>query len=778
MALSGRVLGSFSSGVTYYQPYIFWEIQSQSITDCESKVYIEYGHYKAGTSTASHNVSDSSKLTTRIDGQIVANAVYAPFDFRSAAIGTYNKIWSTTTTVKHDETTGKKSLPISFTHVTGISLATGTVSTTAELETIARSSSIATATSSVVAGNKFNLTVSRKNTAYFHKSTFRAGLDVVATSAPFAEALSYTVPLDWLNYSGGLANTVIYVEVQTYTDSTCKTAIGAAAEMSFTVTAPNSAGPIVEDGWASARYDNSNTAAAGIAAYVQGFSKAAITFDESKIQTQYGADIKSFSVSYNGKTTSKAPYTTAVITGTKASVVCTVTDTRNISRSVTLEIDLYPYSAPTLTDVQIYRSNGAGTKAEEGTTIWAVATLNYSSVGGLNNCSLKGYYRPINGEYADASVNLQSGAGAAITNAAEISNTYMAKIVAEDALGKTVTYEVRIASASVTFTAMDGGKGAAFFKYADREGYLEVDGNFAVSGGLEVGGNFDVTGKITVPEPTEEADAASKGYVDTSIAGKTSAASLVPKYVGSTSYALTAEDNGKMISFSYAIRSEDITVTLQQSESTNMPVGAEIAIVRSWGANVTIKLNGLRVGLPGYLTTGVGGLTPTTEVSLTISKPFDTIVFKKIEQGSIDVWVVQGDVEYANINNATLTITAGQSIPISLKAGEIMQVAYLTSSQAANITLKVNGAAPDGGYYTPAQENNTYSGGIITYGGSTALATAQFSMQIVGDRLIVWGPGIRGNGTGHGTFNAFWKTTAPTAFSISHAGTVVYKKIQ
>lgn len=287
-------------------------------------------------------------------------------------------------------------------------------------------------------------------------------------------------------------------------------------------------------------------------------------------------------------------------------------------------------------------------------------------------------------------------------------------------------------------------------------------------------------GRIMLGDPVEETDGANKGYVDAAIAEKMLLFGAVPKYIGTADYTLTSDDAGKIISLAYAIRNEEVTITLDSGVTLGMAKGTEIAIIRSWGTNLTIKTTGIRMGVPGVTSNGVGGLTTAAEQQFVITKPFGTAILKKVDQDANgEVWILQGDVEMLNFYNRTLTITAGQSIPINLKPGQIMQVAYLTSSQAAaNITLKVNGAAPDGGYYTPAQENNIYSGGIITYGGSTVLATAQFSMQIVNDRLIVWGTGIRGNGSGFGTFNAFWRTTAPTSFAISHAGTVVYKKIQ
>lgn len=286
-------------------------------------------------------------------------------------------------------------------------------------------------------------------------------------------------------------------------------------------------------------------------------------------------------------------------------------------------------------------------------------------------------------------------------------------------------------------------------------------------------------GRLMLGDPVEDADAISKGYMEDSLAAEMQIVGAKPQYVSDSNYAITTSDAGKKLSFAYTIRNEAITVTLEQSVSVNMPVGAEIAIVRSWGAAVTIQTSGIRLGLPGTLADGTGGLTTTDAQTFAISKPFGTVILKKIENSDTgDVWIVQGDVDSAGGDSDKLTITGGEEIPIELKEGEILQVTYLTSVlTAGNITLKVNGAAPDGSYYSPLTENNTYTGGIITYGGTNTYASAQFFMQIVRDRLLVWGTGIRGNSSGSGLFNAFWKTTEPTSFSISKAGTVRYQKL-
>jgi hypothetical protein len=483
----------------------------------------------------------------------------------------------------------------------------------------------------------------------------------------------------------------------------------------------------------------------------------------------------------NGRTYTGDQITTSILSASGTlSVLVAITDSRGRITKKSKSIEVVPYSNPVITAFSVFRSNAAGELDEAGENVAIYVAYAIASVNGKNDRNYRiSYKRTSDTSYtvATTATAATSFEGVIVTPDTLLSTDYPWDIKFEIwdyfTSGNPIARYQPIETEEVIMDFNASGKGLAIGKVSEKDGV-------EIAWAVDAQSDFTANGKITVPEPTATTDGANKGYVDTTLAEKMLLFGAVPKYFGTADYTLTSDDAGKLLLPSYAIRNATIVATLDSSVTLGMAKGTEIAVVRLWGANLTIKTTGIRMAVPGVTSNGVGGLTTADEQQFVITKPFGTAVLKKLDQDSNgEVWVLQGDVEMLNINNRTLTITAGQSIPINLKPGQIMQVAYLTSSQAAaNITLKVNGAAPDGGYYTPAQENNTYSGGIITYGGSTVLATAQFSMQIVNDRLIVWGTGIRGNGSGFGTFNAFWKTTAPTSFAISHAGTVVYKKLQ
>ena len=274
-----------------------------------------------------------------------------------------------------------------------------------------------------------------------------------------------------------------------YTFDTNRNYIGEVS-IFVTVRVPASAAPTVASEWASATYENDGTAAAGIAAFVQGYSRAKVTFDASKITTKYGATIKRYKIACGGVTDTASPYLTGVLTGTAATITCTVEDSRGYTASGTLSVSLYAYKKPALSDVALYRADEDGTANRAGLCIYAKATLTWSDIGGKNNCALTGNFRLQSGSYPAAGTAMESGAGILLTNAAAVTSTYVAKIEARDSLGNAAAYEATIPTDNVAFHIRDGGQGAGFGKYAEEDDLLDVAWNALVRKNMTVSGSL------------------------------------------------------------------------------------------------------------------------------------------------------------------------------------------------------------------------------------------------------------------------------------------------
>ena len=245
--------------------------------------------------------------------------------------------------------------------------------------------------------------------------------------------------------------------------------------VTFTATVPQSMKPALTNGWAAVSYDNSGTKASGIAAWVQGYSKAKAVFDSSKIACKQGASIAKYAVTYLGKTVEESPYRTEIISTTSATVRCTVTDSRGLSAYEDFEIAIHPYAPPALTGAMLYRADGDGAASDSGTHIAGRATANYYPIGGENAATIRGYWKAVGGSYGSGEA-LSSGVTGIISGSAVISTdrSYVAKLVITDSLGNTAEFEDSIPTERVAFHLKEGGNGAAFGKVAETEYVLEL----------------------------------------------------------------------------------------------------------------------------------------------------------------------------------------------------------------------------------------------------------------------------------------------------------------
>lgn len=243
----------------------------------------------------------------------------------------------------------------------------------------------------------------------------------------------------------------------------------------FTATVPQSMKPALTNGWAAVSYDNSGTKASGIAAWVQGYSKAKAVFDSSKIACKQGASIAKYAVTYLGKTVEESPYRTETISTTSATVRCAVTDSRGLTAWEDFNISLLEYTPPALVGADLFRSDGEGTAADGGLHIAGVARARYSELGGLNSVTLKGYWKSVGGSYG-AGETLTVGTVGLVTGNVEISTdrSYIALLVLTDSLGNSARYEENIPTERVAFHLKEGGNGAAFGKVAETEYVLEL----------------------------------------------------------------------------------------------------------------------------------------------------------------------------------------------------------------------------------------------------------------------------------------------------------------
>ena len=344
----------------------------------------------------------------------------------------------------------------------------------------------------VTIGGKATISLPRASASFTHTLTYTFGSASGTIATKAGSSYTWTVPESLAAQITSKLSGTGTLTCKTYKGST----LVGTKSVSFTAAVPGSMKPDLGTGWAAVSYDNSGTKASAIAAWVQGYSKAKATFNSSKITCKQGATVKKYSITYLGKTVSASPYRTGTITATSAKVRCTVTDSRGLTAYEDFPITLLAYAKPALNGVKLYRSDAEGKAADSGTHIAGIATAKYSSLGGKNSVTIKGYWKAVGGSYGSG-VAMQAGTAGIISGSAELSTekSYTAKIVATDSLGNTAVYEATIPTEKVAFHLKEGGDGAAFGKISETAKALELAADWEFKGAKKVSaGGLDISG--------------------------------------------------------------------------------------------------------------------------------------------------------------------------------------------------------------------------------------------------------------------------------------------
>ena len=256
------------------------------------------------------------------------------------------------------------------------------------------------------------------------------------------------------------------------------------SDATITLSFGSDVAPTVTTGWATHSVYNTGSAAESIPVYVQGYSKAEVTFDITKVTFKYGATFQSYSISCEGVTASSSPYRTGVLGGTTASIVCTVTDSRGLTASETLTVTLYPYLNPRMSDIHIAHfkyddDEHVYVEAEDGSYIGAIATAIISSLNGNNHPTLSIYTKLPNGTYTLQSDQLVSGEYTYITLFSP-NYTWDVKLTLTDSLGNSVSFEQRLPTIAWAMKFRENGQGVGFGKAPEYGDAIEVPDTWAI----------------------------------------------------------------------------------------------------------------------------------------------------------------------------------------------------------------------------------------------------------------------------------------------------------
>ena len=343
-------------------------------------------------------------------------------------------------------------------------------SMTVTLTKILRPSTVSSAEGTI--GSELTLNILKADSGYTHSLRYVLGLaEGTIVDKTAATSVRWTPPMELCGEvtDSGAGSCVLLC------DSYDGTNLIGTTETVVRLAVPDTIKPAVSEGWVTVRPYNMGTAAEGTDKYVQGMSRSEAVFDESKIDLSgtYGATVKHFSISAEEITVTAEPYRTAVLEGSgTVTVRCGVTDSRGRTVSESFTIIVEEHGGLRITEPEVYRCIEDGTADDTGSYAAVRCAVSGSEAGGAVTlrCRMKlgsGEY----GEYIPMEPNVTAVIGDGLLST---ESTYIVEISAYDTLGNTAKVTEYVPTSAIFFHGRDGGKGAAFGKYAEEDNVLDV----------------------------------------------------------------------------------------------------------------------------------------------------------------------------------------------------------------------------------------------------------------------------------------------------------------
>lgn len=481
MALSGSFTGTTANSLI--TPTITWSA-TQSIDGNYSDVTATLRYSRTNTGYTTDGKWNGT-LTINGDTKTVSD-YYISISYNSDTVAI-----SHTARVYHNSD-GTKSITISATgYQPSTTLKSTTISGTVTLDTIPRASSISAPNFTI--GAKGNITVTKASSGFVHTITYsfkatdgstKSGTICTKSSAT---TVSWTPPTS-LNSAITVGDyAALTLTVTTYTSSSATSAVGSKSAPSR-LYVQQGVDPTISGVSLTIVNDNATINGWGVA--VKGYSKLRFSVSASGAS---GSTITGYSVTVNGQTFTTESGTTTLLVAdgsTKASV--RVTDSRGRHAWADSNvITVYDYANPSISSSNAQRCDSASAVSDSGTYALCTISAGCSSCGGHNTVSTRARYKQRGaanyGSYTAITNNGSTRIGGSFT----ATSTWEVELSAVDALGKSSPAVVyTLATESVAFNLKDGGKAAAFGKYAEEPNTLEVapDWDVSVGGSLTVGG--------------------------------------------------------------------------------------------------------------------------------------------------------------------------------------------------------------------------------------------------------------------------------------------------
>lgn len=204
---------------------------------------------------------------------------------------------------------------------------------------------------------------------------------------------------------------------------------------------------------------------------------------------KFGASVVKYETVIDGKTYDTQSFVSDVFATSGAKTVkVTITDSRGYSASVSLDIDVLPYSLPAVVSgsgagsVLCFRGNSDGQETSDSTTVYIKAKMQYSQIssGGTvtNTCKLRWRSRKVSatgfGVWTELTTDSLGEYAGLIAGSFAVTDSYEIEIGVLDTMGGASSVVYTIPEGTVTFHLKKGGKAVGVGKYADEDNTVAV----------------------------------------------------------------------------------------------------------------------------------------------------------------------------------------------------------------------------------------------------------------------------------------------------------------
>lgn len=473
MALSGTYTQGFTNNGAF-RLRVVWSA-TQDISGNYSTVWADL-YIDSLQSWASVYDGTSSACNININGN---NKSFS----NTSTIGAYEskKLGSHGVVVYHNAD-GTKQFTISASHnfdITwnGAYVGNVSVSGSAWLNTIPRATTPILSNSNPLMGDTITISLPRASDSFTHYvfHDFWAGTWTQINGTAVGTSLQWTVPLK--EYAQLMQNAVTgggRIQVDTYNGGTF---IGSKI-VNFTATVPASVVPTISAGQVT-HAETVAGLATKFANYVQGKSKirATVAGTGAMIEGVSVSTITGYKIEMNGQTynTNDATSFELVKAGAQ-NIVYTVTDSRGRTASRTVSISPLAYTPPILSLLSASRCEADGTPNDEGEYAKVTIGASISSVNNLNDKIFTISKKTVTSE-TWTNQNVASGtytiATTVIIDGISGNNAWDIKFSVQDYFytGDVISKTMQLSTAFSLIDYFNGGKGLAFGKVAEKDGF-------------------------------------------------------------------------------------------------------------------------------------------------------------------------------------------------------------------------------------------------------------------------------------------------------------------